>query len=102
MANLYLKQLRCKRKNDLSGLDEPRIWCDSTKVYNGAVAKDGTDPINANFPFEGDVEVRCEEMNGTKGKQIGDSVTVRESGNPSFLTFKTAGTWYEVDFEVTA
>jgi len=53
-------------------------------------------------PFEGLVSVIAEEMNNTKPKQIGDAVNVRESGNPKFLTFKTSGAWYEVDFVVTA
>ena len=36
------------------------------------------------------------------GWGVGDAVNVRESGNPKFLTFKTSGAWYEVDFVVTA
>ena len=40
-------------------------------------------------------------MNGTKPKQIGAAANVFESGNPDFLTFKTSGAWYEVEFEVT-
>ena len=43
----------------------------------------------------------AEEMNNNNPKQIGDAVTVFETGNPKFLTFKTSGAWYEVYFEVT-
>ena len=36
-----------------------------------------------------------------KSKQIGGQVTVRESGNPPSVDFKTSGTWYELFFEVS-
>jgi hypothetical protein len=101
MATLELNTLRCKRRKDVIGKDEPSIKADGVKVWNGVVAKDGSVNIGATVPFENQVRLICEEWNNTKSKQIGDAVTVRESGNPTFLTFKTSGTWYEVDFEVT-
>ena len=102
MATLELKTLRCIRKQDVTGKDEPRIKVDNDPVWNGVVAKDGSVPIGVNVPFEDEASVIAEEMNNTKPKQIGAAVIVRESGNPKFLTFKTSGAWYEVDFEVTA
>lgn len=102
MANLELKTLRCKRKQDITGKDEPRIKVDGSAVWNGVVAKDGSVHIGVTVPFNDEVSVIAEEMNNTKPKQIGDAVVVRESGNPAFMTFKTSGAWYEVDFEVTA
>lgn len=101
MATLMLKSLRCLRKQDVTGKDEPRIKVDGKRVWNGVVRKDGTVDIGWEGEFEDTATVIAEEMNGTKPKQIGDSVTVFESGNPPFLTFKTSGAWYEVDFEVT-
>lgn len=101
MATLELKTLRCIRRKDLTGKDEPRIKVDGDPVWNGVVQKDGSVTIGVTVPFEGQVSVRAEEMNNTKSKQIGAAVIVRESGNPKFLTFKTSGAWYEVDFEVT-
>ena len=41
-------------------------------------------------------------MNNQKPKQIGAAVTIRESGNPDSVHFKTSGAWYELTFEVTA
>ncbi len=102
MATLELKTLRCIRRKDLTGKDEPRIKVDGDPVWNGVVAKDGSVAIDVTAAFEGEVSVIAEEMNNTKPKQIGAAVLVRESGNPKFLTFKTSGAWYEVDFEVTA
>ena len=100
-ATLYLKQLRCIRKQDVTGKDEPRIKVDGTPVWNDVVSKNGSVDIGASVPFEGECSVIAEELNGTKPKQIGPAVIVRESGNPKHLTFKTSGCWYEVDFEVT-
>lgn len=102
MATLELKTLRCIRKQDITGKDEPRIKVDGTPIWNGVVTKDGSVEIGASVPFEGQATVIAEEMNNTKPKQIGAAVIVRESGNPKFMTFKTSGAWYEVDFEVTA
>lgn len=101
MATLRLDRLKCKRRNDLTGLDEPRIKVNGVMVWSGAVAKDDSVNINASYEFENQARVICEEMNNTEAKQIGAAAVVRESGNPAFLTFKTSGTWYEVYFEVT-
>ena len=102
MATLELKTLRCIRKQDITGKDEPRIKVDGTPVWNGVVAKDGSVEVGVTVPFEDEASVIAEEMNNTKPKQIGAAVIVRESGNPKFMTFKTSGAWYEVDFVVTA
>jgi len=101
MATLELKTLRCIRKQDVMGKDEPRIKVDGVQVWNGVVAEDGSAEIGATVEFENQVSVIAEEMNNTKPKQIGAAVIVRESGNPRFMTFKTSGAWYEVDFTVT-
>lgn len=101
MANLELKALRCIRRQDVTGKDEPRIKVGGVAVWNGVVSKDGSVDIGVSVPFEERVSVIAEEMNNTKPKQIGAAVVVRESGNPQFLTFKTSGAWYEVDFDVT-
>jgi hypothetical protein len=102
MATLKLTSLRCIRRHDVTGpFDEPRVRVDGVAVWNGAVRKDGSVDIGVEIDFENRVSIIVEEMNNTKSKQIGAAVNVRESGNPKFLTFKTSGTWYEVDFEVT-
>lgn len=101
MATLELTTLRCIRKKDVIGKDEPRIKVDGVAVWNGVVTKGGSVPIGVTVPFENQARVIAEEMNNAKAKQIGDAVIVRTSGNPKFMTFKTSGAWYEVDFTVT-
>jgi hypothetical protein len=100
MATLKLKTLRCIRLQDIGKWDEPRIKVNGVAVWNGAVRKDSSVDIGWEGEFEDRASVIAEEMNGTKPKQIGAAVNVFETGNPSFLTFKTSGAWYEVDFEV--
>ena len=101
MATLTLKYLKCIRRNDLKGKDEPRVKVHGTAVWNGVVEKGAKVDIDWEGEFDDKVSVICEEMNDDKAKQIGDAVNVFETGNPSFLTFKTSGTWYEVYFDVT-
>ncbi|HWW75294.1 MAG TPA: hypothetical protein VNZ44_07860 [Pyrinomonadaceae bacterium] len=101
MPTLELTKLRCKRKQDITGKDEPRIKVDNVPVWNGVVEKDASVKIGVTVPFENKAHVILEEMNDDKAKQIGAAVIVRESGNPQFMTFKTSGAWYEVDFAVT-
>lgn len=101
MATLKLTSLRCIRKQDVTGTDEPRILVDGDEVWRSSVNKGGTVPIGWSGPFEDHVTVIAEELNGSKGKQIGNPATVRESGNPDYLTFKTSGAHYEVYFVVT-
>jgi len=101
MATLKLNYLKCIRRNDLTGKDEPRIKVHGTAVWNGVVEKGGKVTIDWQGDFKDQVSVICEEMNDDKPQQIGAAVNVFETGNPAFLTFKTSGTWYEVYFEVT-
>jgi hypothetical protein len=101
MATLNLKYLKCIRKQDVTGKDEPRIKVHGTAVWNRVVEKGGRVDIGWQGDFEDKVSVICEEMNDDKPKQIGAAVNVFETGNPPFLTFKTSGAWYEVYFDVT-
>ena len=102
MATLVLNKLHCKRKNDITGKDEPRIKVAGKAVWNGVVKKGESVRIGVSVAFTDKVKVIAEEMDNQKAKQIGAAVNVRESGNPRFLTFKTSGTWYQVYFDVKA
>lgn len=100
MPTLELIKLKCIRKQDVTGKDEPRIKVDGDPVWNGVVSKDSEVKIGVQVPFTGSAQVVAEEMNNTKPKQIGDAALVRETGNPEFLTFKTSGAWYQVEIAV--
>jgi hypothetical protein len=102
MATLELVTLECHRQHDITGLDEPKIIVDGITVWNHAMDK-GTkkDLRPTSVQFNGRAEVTLEEVSNGKSKQIGGQVTVRESGNPPSVDFKTSGTWYELFFEVS-
>ena len=102
MATLDLKVLKCIRKQDVTGKDEPLIKVDGAQVWNGVVRKGEDVDIDVQVDFTDTAKVIVNEMNGAKAKQIGVAAVVREAGNPDKLTFKTSGAWYEVEFEVTA
>jgi len=101
MATLELINLHCHRKRDLTGKDEPRIKVDGVVVWNGVMNKgDDLSLRPTSVGFEGDCQVILDEMHNQNPKQIGAAVTIRESGNPASLHFKTSGAWYEMTFEV--
>src|SRR5438552_2930137 len=101
MATLQLVTLECHRKHDITGLDEPKIIVDGTTVWNGAMSKGAKANLGPTVVhFSGRTEVRLEEESNGDATQIGDEFTVRESGNPPSVSFKTSGTWYELFFEV--
>jgi hypothetical protein len=100
MSTLHLKSLKCIRRNDIDGADEPSIKVGGDRVWNGVVKKGDSVSIGVDVSFTNKVDVIAEEMNGTNAQQIGASAEVYASGNPAFLTFKTSGTWYEVYFDV--
>jgi hypothetical protein len=102
MATLELTTLRCHRKQDVSGKDEPRVKVDGVVLWNGVMTKNEDASLRpANAEFEGTASVILEEMNGDNPKKIGSTATIRESGNPDSVQFKTSGAWYELFFEVS-
>jgi hypothetical protein len=102
MATLELISLYCHRKQDVSGKDEPRLKVDGDVIWNGVMEKGSDRNLrDTSVPFEDSTKVKLEEMNGDKPKQIGAEATIRESGNPDSVQFKTSGAWYELFFEVS-
>lgn len=102
MATLELVSLHCHRKQDVSGKDEPRLKVDGVMVWNGVMNKDDDASLRpTTADFEDTASVVLEEMNGDNPKKIGATATIRESGNPTSVHFKTSGAWYELFFEVS-
>jgi hypothetical protein len=108
MPALQLDTLTCIRKQDLTGDDEPRLVVDGEVVWgprkmNPNDQEDaprelalGTDPI----PFAGVVEVKLEEMNGNRPKQIGLSQYIRVDRPGSPVEFSTSGARYELAYTI--
>src|SRR5262245_35751428 len=104
MATLELTSLHCTRRRDLEGFDEPQIVVNKKVVWNGAIKKGETLNLAPTaVDFEEVATVTLNELNGSKAKQIGSSVTVdpvHPAAQP--LVFKTSGTYYELYFQLKA
>ena len=101
MATLVITELHCFRKNDLTGVDEPRLWVDNKVVWRGVIEKEGVEQVGTSDEFEDTVGVMLEEMNGDNPKQIGSTFFVNADGNnPTFGEFKTSGTHYHIHYQV--
>jgi hypothetical protein len=103
MATLKLTSIRCHRKHDVAGDDEPVLRIDSAKVWDGVMNtnQDQVKTVNKSHVFTGTASVTLDELSNGKYKQIGGAFPVKESGNAASMNFKTAGTHYEVFFTVS-
>ena len=101
MATLELKTIRCHRKHDVVGDDELTLNVNSAFVWNGVMHNDQVRTVGVNRAFKGSASVTLEETSNGKAKQIGGAVTIRESGSPASVQFKTSGTHYELFLDVS-
>ncbi len=102
-ANLTLRTLTCERRNDLEGLDEPAILVNGHTEWNGVLGKGTSTDVNITIPFIDRATVTLEEMDGKKGKQIGQQVEI-PAGRLETRTvdFKTSGTHYTLEYTVAS
>jgi hypothetical protein len=102
MATLELVTLECHKQHDITGLDEPIVKVDGISVWNGVLDKGAKADLRpTSVHFNGRAEVTLEEASNGRSTQIGGQATIRESGNPPSVTFKTSGTWYELFIKVS-
>lgn len=101
MPTLRLTMLHCERKQDVTGEDETQIRVNGIVKWGPGKFEKG-ELARMNVPvFFGEVaEVKVEEMNGDKPKQIGaaQSVTARGPGSP--LNFSTSGAHYVLHYAI--
>jgi hypothetical protein len=103
MATLHLNTIRCHRKHDIAGDDEPEIKVKGVLVWNQAMNTNQLQvlPVGVTRPFQGSTTVTLHEVTNGKSTQIGGAFPVKEKGNPASMQFKTSGTHYEVFFTVS-
>jgi hypothetical protein len=102
-ANLILKTLKCVRRNDLEGADEPVINVNGHAEWNGVLAKGKSAPVNMTIQFIDLATVTLEEMDGSKGQQIGLPVEIpADRLETRTVDFKTSGTHYTLEYTVTS
>jgi hypothetical protein len=101
MPTLHLTKLTCERKQDVTGKDEPRIVVNGEVVWGpGKMAKGDAQPLNVPVDFGEVAEVKVEEMNGDKAKQIGAAQSIRVNRPGSPVDFSTCGAHYVLQYEV--
>ena len=102
MATVTFTSLRCERKHDLKGNDEPEIWIGSRMIWNGVMNKGDVDYFEVDEEFSNSVAVTMKERDGDRDDHkflLLGPVTIRENTS-SPATFKTSGTHYELSYFV--
>jgi|Tabmets5t2r1_1033131.scaffolds.fasta_scaffold06108_7 hypothetical protein len=106
MATLNLTSLRCNRKRDITGKDEPRLTVNDEVVWGGGgqkIEKGQTIRLGLEVDFEDVANVRLDEMNssGDDPHQIGSTVAIRVDRPGSPVEFGTSGAHYELHYFVS-
>ena len=102
MATIKITTLKCIRKQDVSGLDEPIIYLGGVFAWDGKIAKGESLHPNAQRGFSDNILVELKEVNGNNEKPLGKwtvSDTTTPVGNAP-LTATSSGFHYEVYFDV--
>lgn len=104
MATLKITTIKCIRKQDVTGSDEPIIYIGGLSVWDGKMNKGESLHPNVSRAFSDNVLVELREVNGKNQKSLGKwtvSDTPTAVGNPP-LTATSSGFHYEVYFDVAA
>lgn len=80
MARINFTSLKCVRKQDVTGKDEPEIWLDGKKKWDGVMKKGETVVLIPLFEdFEDSIKVELKERNPNSTKLLGTK-TARPAG----------------------
>lgn len=102
MARINFISLKCVRKQDVTGKDEPEIWLDGKKRWDGVMKKGETAVLMPLFEdFEESIKVELKERNPNKSKLLGTKTVWADRPEPQPVDFKTAGAHYELVYSVT-
>jgi hypothetical protein len=104
MATLKIDSIKCIRKQDVTGSDEPVLYIGGLKVWDGKMNNDDSRTLNVSRGFTDNVLVELKEVNGKSEKSLGKwtvSDTPTANGNPP-LTATSSGYHYQVYFDVAA
>ena len=102
MATLKITSLKCIRRQDVTGSDEPEIFIAGVKVWDGKINKDQTLFPNVSRSFRDFVLVELKEQNPGGPKSLGNwtvGATPTASGNAP-LTATASGYHYQVYYDV--
>lgn len=101
MAKITLTKLHCKRKQDISGKDEPVLYIAGQEVWEGKMGKGDT-----RFPagravrrFDHSVLVELKERDNNKYKLL-DSWTIDDRPHSATLDASSSGFHYQLSYVV--
>lgn len=102
MPELHISKLECKRNQDVVGQDETRITVNGDPVWGPKKMKKG-DPaltMDVSVRFGEVAEVKVQEMNKDRAKDIGPAQLVRVDRPGSPLDFSTSGAHYVLTYDI--
>jgi len=101
MSAINLVSLKCVRKQDVVGKDEPEIWLDGKKEWNGVMKKGETKVlVPLSIEFDESIKVEIKERNPDSFKLLGTKTVSANRSDPQPVDFKTAGAHYELTYTV--
>ncbi len=102
MATLNLTQLKCIRKQDIIGKDEPEIYIGGLKVWDGKMGKGDVKPLSESRGFSDSVLLELKERDGKSAKSLGKWTISDTPSSTKTLTATSSGYHYELKYSVAA
>lgn len=104
MTMINFVSLRCVRKQDMMGKDEPELLVDGTCIWNGVIKKDETlplQPLGEEFNERDAMVITLRERDERRGPKVIGTKTVRVGhADLQPVDFKTSGAHYELRYTV--
>ena len=102
MAKVTLTKLKCIRKQDISGQDEPVLFIAGQEVWEGKMGKDEDRPLDESRRFNNSVLVELKERDKKKDKLL-KSWTINDTPKTDgkTLTASSSGFHYELSYAVS-
>lgn len=102
MAKITLTKLRCERKQDISGDDEPVLDIAGQEVWAGKMGKGDTQYPNVSHTFDHSVVVELKERDKKKDKSLGSWMIRDDAQSETMLIATSSGYHYQLWYEVEA
>lgn len=102
MATITLTKLKCVRKQDITGDDEPVLYIAGQQVWEGKMGKGDSRDVNESRTFEHSVAVELKEKNNKKYKSLGSWTIRDDAASGKKLTASSSGYHYELTYDVEA
>ena len=100
MATITVTQLKCIRKQDVTGQDEPVIYLAGQYAWEGKMGKGDTEHPNEEREFGPSILVQLKEKNGNSSKLLGSWTVDDNPATNKKLTASSSGFHYELFYNV--